>query len=193
MQDVALARGEIHIDRIELNDRGENGGGIRPDQLADRDLPRRHDAVEGRGYVGVAEVDLGLLLVGLRRLQVGLRRVAQRQRFVVSGHGRDLPLHEVGLACVLGLVLLERRLGAGDRGLGSLDLEPVGLRLDGEQRSALLDVVAVGVADRLGEARTRATRSTVLMAAMLPVDLKYPDTFCSTGGATGTFCGGGAA
>ena len=43
------------------------------DQLADRDLPRGHDAVERRGDVGVAEIDLGLLLVGLRRLQVGLR------------------------------------------------------------------------------------------------------------------------
>jgi hypothetical protein len=31
------------------------------------------------------------------------------------------------------------------------------------------------------------------MAAMLPVDSKYSETFCSTGGATGTFGGGGAA
>jgi hypothetical protein len=69
-----------------------------------------------------------------------------------ASHGRNLPLHEVGLARVFGLVLLQRGLRARDRGLGSLDLEPVGLRLDGEQRSALLDVVAVGVADRLDEA-----------------------------------------
>jgi hypothetical protein len=30
----------------------------------------------GRGHVGVTEVDLGLLRIGLRRLQVGLRGVA---------------------------------------------------------------------------------------------------------------------
>ena len=82
------------------------------DQFADRDLARGHDAVERRGHVGVAEIDLGLLRVGLRRLQVGLREVACRQRLVVVALARDLPLHQIGLALELGLGLLQRRLRA---------------------------------------------------------------------------------
>jgi len=37
---------------------------------------RRHAAVKERDHVSVTEVDLGLLRIGLRRLQVGLRGVA---------------------------------------------------------------------------------------------------------------------
>ena len=85
------------------------------DKLTDRNLPRGHDAVERRDHVGVAEIDLGLFLVGLRRLQIGLRRVALRQRLVVVGLGRDLPRDQIGLALVLGFRLLQGGLGAGDR------------------------------------------------------------------------------
>ena len=73
LQRVALARSEIHPDRIELHDGGEHGRRVRSDQLPDRHLTRGDDTVERRGDVGIAEIDLGLLLVGLRRLQVGLR------------------------------------------------------------------------------------------------------------------------
>ena len=145
---------------------------IRADQLADRDLARGDDAVERRGHVGIAEIDLGLLLVGLRRLQVGLRRVARRQRLVVIGLGRDLPVHEIGLALVLGLRLLQRRLGAGDRRLGRFNFEPVRLRLDGEQRGALLHEFAVGVADRLHEALHARDEIDRVDAAVLPVASK---------------------
>jgi len=86
-----------------------------------------------------------------RRLQVGLRGVARGERFVVVGLGRHQLGHQVGLALVLGFVLLERRGGADHRRLRRLDLEPVRLRLDGEQRGALLDEVAVGIADGLHE------------------------------------------
>ena len=48
-------------------------GELAPTSCADRHLARRDDTVERRGDVGVAEIDLGLPLIGLRRLQVGLR------------------------------------------------------------------------------------------------------------------------
>ena len=76
LQNVALAGSEIHSDRIELDDGGKDGGRICTNQLADRHLARRHDSVKGPGHVSVTEVDLGLLRIGLRRLQVGLRGVA---------------------------------------------------------------------------------------------------------------------
>ena len=152
LQHVALAGGEIHPDRIELHDGGEHGRRVGADQLADRDLPRGHHAVERRGHVGIAEIDLGLPFIGLRGLQVGLRGVALRQRLVVIGLGRHLLGHQSGLPVIFGLRLGQGRLVADHGGLGRVHLELVRLRLDGEQRRALLDEVAVLVADRLHEA-----------------------------------------
>ena len=94
-------------DRIELNDGGEQRRRTGADKLPDRYLTRGHDAVERSGHVGVAEIDLGLLLIGLRRLQIGLRRIALRQRLVVVRLGRNLFDDQFFLALELGLGLLE--------------------------------------------------------------------------------------
>ena len=75
-----------------------------------------------------------------------------RQRLVVIGLGRDLSGDQVSLALEFRLRLRQGRLRADDGRLRRVDLELVGLRLDREQRRALLDEVAVLVADRLHEA-----------------------------------------
>ena len=82
--------------------------------MADRYLTRGNDPIKRSGHVGIAEIDLSLLLVGLRRLQVGLSRNALRQSFVVIGLSRNLFADEGSLALILGLRLRQRRLRADD-------------------------------------------------------------------------------
>lgn len=83
---------------------------------------RADDAVERRGHVGITEIDFGLPFVGLRGLQIRLRGVALRQRFIVIGLCRYLPGNEIGLTLVFGLGLFERRLGARDGRFSALNL-----------------------------------------------------------------------
>jgi len=46
-QHILLADVEVHVDRLLLNDGGENGRRAgTANKFADRDLPRRHDTVE---------------------------------------------------------------------------------------------------------------------------------------------------
>ena len=71
VQHVLLADVEVHVDRIELDDGGELGRAAGADQLADRHQARGDDAVERRLHLGVAEIDGGLLGVGLRLLEPG--------------------------------------------------------------------------------------------------------------------------
>ena len=127
-------------------------GERRAHKLTDRNLARRHHPIERRCHICIAEIDFGLLLAGLRGLQVGLRGVTRRKRLVVIGLGRDLLLDQIGLALVLRFVLRQRRLRADDSRLRGIHFEFVRLRLDREQRRAFFHVIAVFVADGLDEA-----------------------------------------
>ena len=62
-QHVALADVENHVHRVELHDGGQHRRtvGIGTEyELAQRDFPLDYDAVERRGHLSVAEIDLGL-------------------------------------------------------------------------------------------------------------------------------------
>ena len=107
------------------------------------------DAVERRGDIGIAEIDGGDLGVDLGLLQVGLGVVARRGGLIESGLRDRLPRDQIRLALVVGLGLFQRRLGAGFRRLRLLELEPVGLGLDREQRGAFLHEGTVLIVDRL--------------------------------------------
>src|SRR5580704_27393 len=56
-QNLRLARGEIHVERIGLNDGCERSRSARADQGADIDLMISDGAVKGSKDPGVAEVD----------------------------------------------------------------------------------------------------------------------------------------
>src|SRR5260370_13689707 len=146
LQHIALTRGEIYPNRIELDDGGKHRGRrTGADELADRDLTGGNDAVEWRGHVGITEIDLSLLLVGLRRLQISLRRIALCQGLIIIRLGRDLSTDEIGLALVLGLRLRQRGLRAGHGSFCCIHLKLVRVRLDREEPSALSCKIALGV------------------------------------------------
>ncbi len=68
---VAFADREVHINRRKLDDGGECRRPACSNELPQRDLARRHDAVEGRLDLRVAEVELGLLDIGRCLLLLG--------------------------------------------------------------------------------------------------------------------------
>jgi hypothetical protein len=95
-----------------------------------------------RSSLGDPGVDLGLL-------QIGLGVVARGRRVVEHCLRDGLPLHQIQLPLVVGLGLLQRRLGANLGRQRLLELQFVGFRLDREQRGAFLHKSAVLVVDRL--------------------------------------------
>ncbi len=114
---------------------------------------RADDAVERRGHFRIAVIDLGDPGIRLRLLQIGAGIVAIRGGRIEGRLRHRLARHEVALALEVELGLLQRGLGAGFRGLGLVQLQFVGLGLDGEQGGAFLDEGAVGIIDRLQKAR----------------------------------------
>jgi len=73
VQNVLFAHVEIYIDRIVLNDGGEQRRRrAAADELPDRHLPRRDDAVERGGHVSILEVQGGQSCVDFRLFETGL-------------------------------------------------------------------------------------------------------------------------
>jgi hypothetical protein len=128
------------------------GRAIGSHQLAQRNLARRHDSVEGRLHLGVAEVERRLLGLDLGLLQLRRRRILVGGGIVERDLGRDLAARQLGLALVVGLRLFHRGLRAGLGGLRLLELELVRCRFDGEEGLAFLHLFPVLVIDRLQEA-----------------------------------------
>ena len=62
---VELAHREVHADRVDLRDRGEERRAVLADQISDTDEREARDAGVGRLDLGVREVQLGLLERGL--------------------------------------------------------------------------------------------------------------------------------
>ena len=150
---VGLAHVEVQVDRVDRDERGEQGGraGGRPaarDQIADRDQVGADAAREGRRDAAVVQIEPGVADVRfiLRRRPPGPRAAQQladqqfstlprRVRSAMSGT-HELAIREI-----------EPRTGAFElcRGLAQLDL--VGRRIDHEKQIALVDDVAVLEAD----------------------------------------------
>lgn len=152
-QHVLFVDVEINPDRIELHDGGKLGRRRgRADEFADRDQMGGDDTVERCRHIGVTVIDLGDPRVDLSLLQIRLRVVAVRRRLIERGLRHRLALHQIRLALEIGFRLLERRLRTDLGRLRLVELQLVGLGLDGEQRGALLDEGAVLVIDRLQEA-----------------------------------------
>jgi hypothetical protein len=136
------AHGEVDVHRVDLVDRGEQGGLAVADQRALGDLLLAGAAGDRRGDVGIAEVDACGLHACLRRLhrggagalggqgvvQVGLRHVTLGRQFAHARSG-DLVVGVGGP-------------GLGQRGLGCVQRGLQRGRVDLEQQLALLDVGA---------------------------------------------------
>ena len=151
-EDVLLAHVEVDIDRVELDDGRELGGGRGADQLADRDQMLGHDAVERSRDGRIAEVGLGNDEIALGILDIGPRRVALGLG-LIEGVLRQHVLPQQGfLAGELGLGVHELRLGAVELGFALLDLGLVHRLLDLEEQVALLHQRAVDIVDRGQEA-----------------------------------------
>ena len=90
LQHVLLADVEVHVDRVDLDDGGELGRAIGADQLADRHLSRRHDAVERRLHLGVAELIAACLVSTCACFSLAARRIPVGRGIVERDLGGDL-------------------------------------------------------------------------------------------------------
>ena len=158
----ALARAPVHVDRVELHDRGEHGLLARADQVALGLLQLADAAGDRRADLGVAEVDLGLLEGGLGGVDLGRRLVAGGARVVEVGLAGDVLLLERGGA----LVVRGGALGLGAHALElALRLRDLGLvrrLLDHEQEVALAHVGAFleeHLLEHAGHARAHLDRA----------------------------------
>src|SRR5262245_8053500 len=135
-----------------LHDRCELGRAIGSQHLAQRDQSRCDDAIERSLDFRVAEVERGLCGIDLCLLEPSPRGVAIGRCVIERLFRGDVPARELGLPLVFQFSLFPRGLGAG---LGSprlLELEPVWLGLDDEERRPLLHLLAILVVDLLQEA-----------------------------------------
>lgn len=141
-EDLALAHVEVGIDRVLAHDRSEERRLAGADEVPDVDVVAVDAPAVGRVDVGVGEVEL-------RRVEVGLRLRDRRARLVA----RLGLLHQIGLAAGIALKdrlrdleLLRGRLGlrlsALEIGRRLVDTGLVKARLDDEQGIALFDVGA---------------------------------------------------
>ena len=64
-QDLDLVDAEVDVDRLQLNERRELCWRPGADERADIDQMGRQLAIEGRRHLGVAEIDLRQLEIGL--------------------------------------------------------------------------------------------------------------------------------
>ena len=151
-QDVGFAQGEIHPDRVDLDRGREFGGRGAPHILPDRNLMGGDHAIERRVHPRVGVFDRRLLRRRFGLLHVSPGRVPLRQSLVDRGLGREVLLPQLRLTDVFRLGLFDLRIRGGLRRLCLLQLAQIGKRLDGEQHIALLDHLAVLIADVLQEA-----------------------------------------
>ena len=143
--DVAIADGEQHIDRVERGDGGQHVA-VRPDQVAQAVFGAPYPAGNGCGDLGIAELDFGERQVGLARLDAGFRLQRRRPRLVKRRLAHIAPGDENLGPGQRRFGLDQHRAGTGQIGFGKLHtgLERGGI--DDEQDIALLDVPALGEA-----------------------------------------------
>ncbi len=133
-----VRKGEAHIGRVELSDRGQESL-LRLNQGADGRGLQGGDAVHGRGHDGVAYIELGALDLGLRKLDGGARLVTRRQGLFALLLGRDLTAGEFLDPVEVLLGLTQGRLRLGKLSMGAVEGKLVGRRIDPEQDLPLSD------------------------------------------------------
>ena len=142
-----LADLEIDVDRVDLHDARQLGRTGIADQRTDTDQVARRDAVERRRHLGVAEVDVGDLEVGLRAEDGGAGFGELGLGIVDARLGGELLLPQRRLAAVFDLGVGLRSLVGFERGLGLIELRLIGVLLDDEQQIALFDRGPVDIFD----------------------------------------------
>ena len=141
-----LLRADVgdHVDRIELGDLGERGLlAAAAHQVVRIDEVLAHLSVERRRHQGVAEVQLGERDLRLGRQNVGFGRLLFEHPVVDVDLGGRVLLEQRGVPADLEMGVVagdDRRLQLR---LGLLELVLVLVLLDGEQKIALLDELAV--------------------------------------------------
>ena len=137
-QHVALARLKIGLHDGAVDYRGEQRG-VGGNEVAGVDHALRDLSGDGRAYVRVFEVQLGLRQTRLRVQKVCLGaqdlRVAGVVNFLGNGVGGEQPLRALEIC----LGEQQARLNLLDRRLGRRESRLVGARVDDEQQVALLD------------------------------------------------------
>ena len=107
----------------------------------------------GRAHLGPFEIELGLLQRGLGEATCARRLALRRSPRVEFPFGQGLAAHQRRRAFHVERGDLQPGLGALHVGLGLLDRELVGTRIDDEQEVALLDDLAVLEMDGIDETR----------------------------------------
>ena len=155
MQVIGLGDVEHEADGIDRDDGREQGGALLAalDQVAGIDLAVGDAAGQRRAHVGPVEVQLGVALGGLGGLELGLGDRECGLALVVLGVGNVPGLDQGRAALDLQLGDVDLRLHARHIGLGALDRDLERPLVDGEQRIADIDDLAVLEVDLVDEAR----------------------------------------
>ena len=142
LEDIAGRLGEVHIHGVNLLHHGERGGFALPDQGAFGHQRPANAARNGRGHVGIAQVDVGGAHRCLGGRHVGLCLLfgsfGVHEILLADGVGA----HQRAIAFDLGAGLGEVGLGLGEAGAGAFCCCGVGRWVNAEQGLACLDVTA---------------------------------------------------
>ena len=93
LQELALADRECHIHRIAADDHGQ-WAAVRTDHISLGEFGAADLAADRRDDLGVAEVDVGGLQVGIRDDHLALRALLVRHALVQQGPGGRVGLHQ---------------------------------------------------------------------------------------------------
>ncbi len=170
MQELALADRERHIHRIAADDHGQRTA-VRSDHVAFGQFGAADLAGDWRGDLGVAQVDVGGLQVGIGDDHVALGAFLIGNPYVEQRLGGGVGLGQFLCACALRGGVGEFALRLKERALRLLHRRLERVRLDPVENVAFLDDVALLEQDLLEE--TRHAR-----ADLHPFDsLHAPDEF----------------
>src|SRR5262249_16319990 len=103
MQRIAFVEAEVDVDRHQLVERRQCRRPVGANEITGIDLPRADPSREGGGDLGVAEIDL-------RQLHLGLCLVTLAQLLLDTRYSRSVFLDQLLLPLELGLRLLQSRL-----------------------------------------------------------------------------------
>ena len=133
---------EGHLDRVEPRQRGQRPG-VGPDERADVGGGEADDAGEGRGDLGIGELQLLALQRAVQPRELALGAAELRLGDVELALGDGLAPHQLRLAVALELGQPPLGLGRRDRALDLGDRGPVVLVLDAVEHGAGLDLRAL--------------------------------------------------
>ena len=154
-QEVRLAAVEHEVNGIDRHDDGQQrrAGLAAGDQIAGIDAPVGDAPGDRRAHLGPFEIELGLLERGLGRGDLAGGVALRRSPGIELPLGHGLAAHQRRRALARRAVAISSlALRALHIGLGLLDRDLVGARIDDEQEVALLDDLAVLEMDGIDEA-----------------------------------------